>query len=218
MRCIPLRALVNSFSDAPRFLALLLLLSLVPLWLEATPTFTPETETPASDREALLEGYYEQIHDLSFRWGDVGSILEAIVYVEFQKRYPEPDYEIIPGTTYHDESGRTLGEIDILVYDRRNDRVLAVYEVKLTGSPGNAGKQANRQLARLKRAIEENTIDRFRTPEGYEDLGIRDFHGQPQYGKIGSWETKGKGWTHSVDLFREEGDLLQEKILSSQEK
>lgn len=183
-------------------------------YLAAAPGGALGPAAPAADREALLEQTFLEIRDLSFTWGDVGSVLEAIAFVEFRKRYPEPAYAVIPGVVYFNGEGRTLGELDLIVFDPESERVLEVYEVKLTASPRNAADRADRQLERLRRALEQGAVDEFRSPEGFPTLLPRHFDAGTFYGKIGSRETRGADWTHSFDLSRPEGDILQAKILA----
>lgn len=195
-----------------------LFVSAVFVALAAVPGSAAETpalrfaEEPAEDRAALIDGYAEALRDLPFDYGKVGSVLEAIACLEFSERFAAPDFGILANVPYESADGRTLGELDLVLFDRRTDRVAAVYEVKLTGNPDQAAKHGRSQLNRLRRALAENRPIRFLRGIGGAGLRPVHFDEETRFLLLGGSETRNQGWDVSLDLRRAEGDLLQERL------
>ncbi len=138
-------------------------------------------------REALLEAYAEILQPMGFDYRQVGSVLEGLALAKFQaEHYPEPDYRILSGVQYFERGGRTIGELDLVVWSEREQRVIEVYEVKLSGNLDRAGAQAEMQIKRFQHTLRQRKIDRMTTKVGAKrDLTARDFNGQVVYGVIG---------------------------------
>ncbi len=174
---------------------------------------------PALDRAALLEGYERAIRDLPFDYRKVGSVLEAIAFVEMRRYFPAPEFELIAGLQYFDATGRTLGELDLVAIQREGDerRVVAVYEVKLSGSHDGAFRAANGQLNRFRRHLAGGTVDHFRVAghraEQPRPLKPAHFEGCDRFGLIGSLGSAAAGFDIEFDLRRSEGDVLQRRLL-----
>lgn len=208
-------------------------------WLEGKATVTEEAREPeialeeprqaeqslnfkeprwgtsiADNREALLEGYFQAIRDLPLNWGNVGSVLEAVAVLKLQEAYPEPEYAIYSGIEYANNAGRTLGELDVLIWDALADKALAVYECKLTSNFQRAGAKAEEQLERFQDALKSKEIKIMHSrynktfkPEQFKQVAI--------FGIIGPHGANRAGWDLQIDISREEGDLLQERITGS---
>lgn len=166
-------------------------------------------------REALLEAYAAILQPMDFDYRQVGSVLEGLALAKFQaEHYPEPNYRILSGVQYFERGGRTIGELDLVVWSEREQRVIEVYEVKLSGNLDRAGAQAENQIKRFQHTLRQRKIDRMTTKVGAKrDLTARDFNGQVVYGLIGGSGAAQAGWAHEIDLTRAEGDTLQTMLL-----
>lgn len=108
-------------------------------------------------RNPKLQNYLELVdrHKDShgFEFKVEGEILEAVTIMTMERdTYPQEDYFITGGITYFGRSGsQTLGELDIVVFDRDTCKVVSIGEAKLTKS----SSKARRQLARFRQFIED---------------------------------------------------------------
>lgn len=206
----------SSFVDRLQLpgLALGFVLFVAALWADGTNDPFRFVQSVADDRRALLEGHAADIRDLDFDFGKVGSILEAIAYLEFRERFPPPQFAVLANVEYENASGRTLGEIDLAVVEIDSRRVRAVYEIKLTGSPENASRLAERQLGRLRDGLLDGTVVRFRGGLGGFPLEPDSFDGGTRFLRLGGQETRDYFWEVSLDLTRAEGDALQRMVRS----
>lgn len=168
----------------------------------------------APERASLLEDYFARIRDLEFDYGKVGSVLEALAYLELQQLFPEPDYEILAGLQYQDFSDRTAGELDLVVWEKESRRAVRIYEVKLSINLGRARKLALAQLERFKAHLKEKNISQFiYNRDRYRAFRVSQFEEIVAYGVIANQGAREEGYDMEIDLTREEADRLQELLI-----
>lgn len=163
------------------------------------------------DRAELLDRYFEAIRKLPLDYGKIGSVLEAIALVELGKLYPEPDYAVYTGIQYENHSGRTLGELDIVIWDLKENHALAVYECKLTGNFRRAGQKGREQLNRFINSLKAREIGGMRSEAG-KRFNPQQFEEALVYGLIGPHGALDAKWALQIDLSRGEGDILQDRL------
>ncbi len=184
---------------------------LILVWLGLVLPWGSVAEARDGARMAHLEACFEKIKDLPFDYGKVGSVLEALAFVDMSARYPAPKCSIRHGVEYQDATGRTAGEIDLIVWDEEKQRAVRVYEVKLSGNPQRATKTAEEQIKRLKDHVRRGNISRFLDPvDRQRKYTVAQFRNVEKWGYYGC---KGMDWEEQYDITREEGDILQAKLL-----
>ncbi|EQC45432.1 hypothetical protein [Bacteriovorax sp. Seq25_V] len=92
---------------------------------------------------------------------NVGAVLEILTRYYLQvltDTYPAQDYAIESGVEYRYANQRTLGELDIIVYERATCDVVALGESKASSSKNqhNSLMKAKDQLRRIKNFLDEN--------------------------------------------------------------
>jgi len=189
--------------------------------LQASPVLAPQllhrdAYVPASDRVVLLTAYYRLIRDLDFEYQRIGSLVEALAFVALQRRYPSPRYEVIPNVEYLNEHRRTLGELDLVVYEPGAGRALLIAETKLSRNLPAAGKKATEQLTRFQAHLHNGDIHELictRSPERI--LRPAHFMEVGRYVRIGSQGALQAGFDYEIDLGREEANRLQQWLLNA---
>jgi hypothetical protein len=168
----------------------------------------------APNREALLDFYFDQIKDLPFDYGRVGSVAEALGYTDLVRIYGTNDFEVLPSVSYHDAEGHTLGELDLTVIDRSTSDVVEVIEVKISTNLRKAGKLAIKQMDRLKSHLAGRDIARFSHPwNSKHEVRAPHFKASTVYGRMGNSGALAAGFHYELDLTRAEADLLQKRLL-----
>lgn len=106
--------------------------------------------------------YVRKVYDeQGVKESNTGSVLEVLARMYLQEVldiYPVEKYAITSGIEYSYDNQRTLGELDIVVYDRDTCQVVALGEAKAANSrnQGNALMKAKDQLRRVKDFIDSN--------------------------------------------------------------
>jgi hypothetical protein len=79
-----------------------------------------------------VEMIKEHKDPMGFNFKAEGDVLELLAILDLEERYPESHYYHTGGVAYHEAGrGRIIGEIDLIVADRRTCDVVAVGESKL---------------------------------------------------------------------------------------
>lgn len=78
---------------------------------------------------AAWEDDFEKLKNVERSFEDAGAICEEIAAIDLREEFPEPQFEVIVGIAYGDLK-RTIGELDVVVLDRSQNRVVQVAEVK----------------------------------------------------------------------------------------
>jgi len=93
---------------------------------------------------------------------NVGGVLEILSRYYFQhltNTYPVGEYTISSGVAYHEQKGeRTIGELDIIVFEKASCDVIAVGESKASsrGNLRKSLKKAKNQLKRFRNFLKQN--------------------------------------------------------------
>lgn len=93
---------------------------------------------------------------------DAGSICEEVARLDMQRQYPAPQFQVEVGIAYADHE-RTLGELDIVIFDNNINKVYKIAEVKCWKHVSNGLTKAREQRARFIRAIHSKVPLRFRS-------------------------------------------------------
>lgn len=168
---------------------------------------------PLVDREALLASYATLIRDLHHDFGKLGSIVEALAHAHFLTIYPTNDFEIIPNVTYQDPAGRTLGELDIVVFERATGEAVLVVETKASARLRRAGQEAAAQLHRFRYCLEAGLIDNFSYGAPFH-RAIRPEHflEVTEYVRVGPDGALGAGFDYEADIRPEEIEALRSQV------
>lgn len=190
----------------------------MPLAPSTPPAVLPEQDTPSSasqpDRQVLLDQYFNQLKDRAVNYKKIGNILEQLITIQLETQYPAERYEILNGIEYQEEGGRTVGELDVIVFDRKTGNAEMVVEAKLSSNLKSAGKKASSQIKRFRAYLAEGKITKFHYiahPE--REFTVKQF-GNVKIVKIGSSGAPAHGFDSEFDLRRDEADVLQERLLT----
>ena len=105
---------------------------------------------------APVADLFEELKESGAHYDIIGMVCEKVAIIELEKTYPAKDYEIVNGIVYGDGS-RTIGELDVVIFDKRSQDAGLVGEVKcwkcFSGARSNARDQRQRFQKNLSRKI-----------------------------------------------------------------
>ncbi|MFN8845351.1 MAG: hypothetical protein ACK5W9_00730, partial [Bdellovibrionales bacterium] len=112
-----------------------------------------------------LAGLGEDFRDLRHTGADfevVGTVCEEVTRLRFQEEFPAPRYAVTTGVEYGDGS-RTIGELDVVVYEAQTNQVHRVAEVKCWKDNAGAIAKAHDQRNRFIRTLKSGRTVYFRS-------------------------------------------------------
>jgi hypothetical protein len=115
----------------------------------------------------------------------VGSMCEHLAYIEQSKIYSSNRYKLLQNIEY--KSGKKiLGELDLIVFDQSEQKVIKIFEVKCSKNIFDACTKSDIQLARfkshIKRAISGRQKLYFRNDNSL--LSIEHFMDEINFSKL----------------------------------
>jgi hypothetical protein len=91
---------------------------------------------------------FQEIKNTPRNYTDAGAICEELAKVQFEKEYNKKDFEVVVGIAYGDGQ-RTIGELDVVVFDRNSKSAVKVTEVKCWADLSGGLHKAHLQRARF---------------------------------------------------------------------
>ncbi|MBU1692502.1 MAG: serine/threonine protein kinase [Verrucomicrobia bacterium] len=168
----------------------------------------------SEERRPLVQLYFKQLRDLDgFKWGSIGTVMEALAYAQFREQFDPAQIQALPNITYHDETGRTLGELDIVLWNMPSNRAEVVYEAIISDNLRRTKTSSWNQLNRFRTAVKERTVHHFmysRDPAWKFDLAQFD---EAKFGLLGNRGALAEGYESEVDITRAEAEFLQRRVI-----
>lgn len=94
---------------------------------------------------------FDQLKSSSAKFEIVGAVCEQAARIDFEREFPPPRFSVETGISYGD-SGRTIGELDVIVFDEAK-RAVQVAEVKCWKNSAGGLRKAKEQGSRFVRAV-----------------------------------------------------------------
>jgi hypothetical protein len=104
---------------------------------------------------SALGSWEQDFNDLKHRPGyyeDTGALCEELAKLKFERALPNSNFEVVAGIEYGD-SQLTIGELDILIYDRSKNSFTQVSEVKCWKDMNAGLEKAKDQINRFLRNL-----------------------------------------------------------------
>lgn len=115
------------------------------------------TQAKSPVENARIDDYFEILSFEKTDFEPVGAVCERIAVREVESIYPAVNYTIINSIRY-DEKKTTIGELDVVVFDKNSGKVEAVAEVKCWRSFKGALKKAKEQRMRFLIHLNNNIV------------------------------------------------------------
>lgn len=116
--------------------------------------------------EKQIADYFLKLSYEKVDFEPVGMVCERVAVREVEPYYPETSYNIVNSIQY-DERGTTIGELDVIVFDKATNDVTAVAEVKCWKSFDGALKKAKAQRMRFLTYLNKNIIIKDKDDKRY---------------------------------------------------
>jgi len=191
------------------FLALMALVLTVSLIL---PGMVRAADEPSNPR---LKTYLDFLVSIDHCPYNIGFLLEELVRFELRKTWDPEKYEITGGLELYAPTGFSLGEIDILVLRKSDNKVMMIGEAKMWRDLVKGLEKAQSQLARLKASIAEKKWSTlYFKPDPKRNLTADIFDGDIKYMTFSSRGGVAVGFDQEVDITTSEGRILADLCIA----
>lgn len=162
---------------------------------------------------ASWEEDFAQLKDRPRSYEDTGAICEELARLKFEKIFNNSQYEVVVGIAYGD-SRRTIGELDVVVFDRVQRNVLRVAEVKCWKDLDGGLKKAREQRMRFLTNIKSSKPIYFQSTSTDELYDTGQFKNVAAFTSLGQKGSKLAGYDDELDyelreLHRPRGEMIR---------
>ncbi len=167
-----------------------------------------------------LDKYYKALTAYDFIPYNKGYTLEELIKIELKEKYPADRYEITGGLEMASEAGYAIGEIDILVLDKKTKKVVVIGEAKVWTDLSKALVKAKSQLVKIKDAINSGKVaSLYYVPDPSRKFTLDIFKGvEVKYETFGSKGAKRYGFDYETDITPNETTTLNNALIKAHYK
>ncbi|KYG61097.1 hypothetical protein [Bdellovibrio bacteriovorus] len=142
---------------------------------------------------------FELLKDVPRSYEDSGSICEEVARIEVQREYQKPQYDVIVGIAYGNES-RVIGELDIVVFDNNLNKVIKIGEVKCWKDMRGGLEKAKEQRARFLKTVRSTANNlRFFSTSTKEAYSPEQFKFVNEFFSMGQKGTVSAGYDKELE-------------------
>ncbi len=160
-------------------------------------------------RENEIAQYFEDLSYEDIDFEPMGMVCERVAVRELLKEYPQDKYEILNGLQYDDKKA-TIGELDVVIYNKSNQKVEAVAEVKCWESFKGALKKARDQRQRFKLYLNRKIVI---TDQNQKHYKVEDFNQVQRYISISQEGGVNQGFDFELSLDLKELMEIRKRLL-----
>ena len=186
-------------------------------FLFVSPVFSQPTVDTPSDPDSQ-EYYYQQLRNQGLDLRSAGTICEAMAQHQFGKLYDPELYRVETGIRYF-TPGRTIGELDLIVFRRTDDEAVVIGEVKCWRKLSGARIKALDQLGRFEDWIESDRAFQMRsTSASKQAYDLDQFDETLRYVTVAQKGALESGFDYELDLTLSQAMNLRERIQRCQSR
>jgi hypothetical protein len=157
------------------------------------------------------------LKDIPRDYNDAGSICEEVARVDMMREYPAPQYSVEVGIAYADEE-RTVGELDIIIFDNNTNKVYKIAEVKCWKDIKGGLDKAREQRSRFVSYIHKNIPLKFRSTSTGRYYDTDQFRYVTEFFSIAQNGSKKRGFDVELEYTLPELKQFRKDMIRCQNK
>lgn len=141
---------------------------------------------------------FELLKNVPRDYQDAGSICEEIARLDMQEVYKAPQYTVEVGIAYAYDQ-RTIGELDIIIFDNNTQKVFKVAEVKCWKDVRGGLKKAKEQRSRFQQYVNSGRKLTFKSTTTNKIYDQEQFNYVNEFFSIAQKDTTKQGFDHEME-------------------
>ena len=165
-----------------------------------------------------MEKAYQALSQKPANYQVEGAICEQLMGLHLEETYPPSDYDIKIGIMYT-SGGHTLGELDVVVFDRLTNEAVKIVEVKCSYNPRRLLSKAKAQLKRFKDNVAgDKPLEIFDVHDKNNKYSMERFDEEPLY-ETGSVEgSRDVGYDIALIFEKDEALEIRRRLMACQKR
>ena len=165
-----------------------------------------------------IDSVFQELKTTSEKYDVKGTVCEQVARLELEGQYPKDEYSVQNGIAYT-QHGRTLGELDVVVFRKSDHKVILIGEVKCWQDLEGARKKAVHQRANFRYYLQKGGqgIDFYKTADPSIHFSPRQFAQVPPFILISQEEGCSLGFDLELPFTLDELRQLRNMLLQCQD-
>lgn len=160
---------------------------------------------------------FRELKDSGANYEVIGTVCEEVARLRFEEEFPSHQYEVTTGVEYSD-GNRTLGELDVVVYERNTQAVVRVAEVKCWKNMRGALTKARSQRQRFITNLQSNKAIYFRSLNSTRQFKKSNFSKVREFLAVAQKGSRTAGFDRELPYQLDELMKLRQMMLECQRK
>lgn len=166
---------------------------------------------------ASWEEDFELLKNRPRSYQDSGAICEEIARLKFERQFNNSNFQVEVGIAYNDTQ-RTIGELDIVVFDRSKNAVVHVAEVKCWKDMSGGLHKAQEQRARFLKNLHSQKEIHFQSTSTDQEYAAEQFQDVSVFTTIGQKGTLQAGYDDELEYDLRELHKMTVDMLRCQDR
>lgn len=160
---------------------------------------------------------FELLKNTPRSYEDAGAICEELARLKFEKKYDKKDYDVVVGIAY-DDTRATVGELDIIVFNHQENKVIHIAEVKCWKDMKAGLEKAKDQRQRFLSHIRSTKPLRFRSTSTDQIYQTEQFKGVTNFSTLGQKGSTAFGYDEELEYELRELHHMTSDMLRCQDR
>ena len=160
---------------------------------------------------------FEALKPIPRDYTDAGSICEEVARLRVADQYPAPQYKVETGIAYANAT-RTIGELDVIVFDLNTNKVIKLGEVKCWKDAAGGLRKAKDQRARFLQNVRSSIPLRFMSTSNHQAYSHDQFRYVNDFISIAQKGTTAVGYDMELEYTLNEFQTLRLKMIQCQKQ
>lgn len=160
---------------------------------------------------------FSKLKDSGIDYQVIGAVCEEVTRLRFEEEFPGNKYAVVTGVEYGD-GNRTIGELDVVVFENGSQKVIRVAEVKCWKNTNGAMKKAREQRQRFIRTLQSGKQIYFRSLHSTNNFKRDNFLSNKQYLAVAQKGSKHSGFDIELSYQLDELMKLRQMMMDCQQQ
>lgn len=164
-----------------------------------------------------LEDDFLALKDSGISYEATGTVCEEVAQLQFEKKYVPEQYTVVTGIEYNAD-GRTIGELDLVIFDNASKKVVLVGEVKCWKNMSSGLKKAKDQRQRFLKYLRSSKAITFQwLKDKTAKITKPQFHDLSKFVSIAQKGAMASGYEYELPYTLNELMGLRTRLIRCQE-
>ena len=158
---------------------------------------------------------FRELKDSGVDYQVIGAVCEEVARLRFQEEFPSHKYGVVTGVEYSD-GHRTIGELDVVVFENTTQKVVRVAEVKCWKDTNGAIKKAHNQRQRFIRTLQSGKQTYFKSLHSDYKFKKENFVSNKEFMAVAQKGSKSSGFDRELPYELDELMKLRQMMIDCQ--